>query len=49
LAEKNNTTVTEQVRRAISTEKWLADIRDDDKKKVLIGDNGKVQKVVFRP
>lgn len=45
LADKNNITVTEQVRRAISTEKWIG-----EQKKVLVEDDeGQLQQVVFRP
>lgn len=45
LADNNGITVTEQVRRAISTEKWIG-----EQKKVLIEDDqGKLQQVVFRP
>jgi predicted transcriptional regulator len=48
MADHNDVTVTDQLRRAISTEKWLTEVRDS-KKKVLIEDNGKLQEVVFRP
>ncbi len=45
LADTNEITVTEQVRRAISTEKWIG-----EQNKVLIEDGqGKLQQVVFRP
>lgn len=48
MAEKNHTTVTEQLGRAISTEKWLTEVRESDKK-VLLEDNGNIREVVFRP
>jgi predicted GIY-YIG superfamily endonuclease len=48
MADANGVTVTEQLRRAISTEKWLKDVHDE-KKKVLLENNGKIQEVVFRP
>jgi len=48
LAEHNGITVTEQLRRAISTEKWVEDINKDQSKKLLIADDGDLKEVVFR-
>nr|WSW45364.1 hypothetical protein OG296_20800 [Streptomyces sp. NBC_01001] len=47
LASKNGVTVTEQLRRAISTEKWLEDIRESHKVLVEEG-SGRVREVVFK-
>jgi hypothetical protein len=47
LAQKNGVTVTEQLRRAISTEKWLDEIRDTHKV-LLENQQGRVREVVFK-
>jgi hypothetical protein len=49
MAQENGITVTEQLRRAISTEKWVEDIDKDREKKLIVEDNGQLKEVVFRP
>jgi Ribbon-helix-helix protein, copG family len=48
LAQQNGITITEQLRRAISTERWVEDIDKDQSKKLLIEDDGQLKEVVFR-
>lgn len=48
LAEKRNTTMTEVLRQAIGTEKYLEQV-SDDKGKILVEDKkGRVRQLVFR-
>lgn len=48
LAEKRNTTMTEVLRQAIGTEKYLEQV-SEDKGKVLVEDKkGRVRQLVFR-
>jgi len=49
MAEKNDISVTEQLRRAISTEKWITSVADDEDKKLLVEDKGRLKEVIFRP
>ena len=49
LAAKNDISVTEQLRRAISTEKWVTSVADDNDKKLLVEDKGQLKEVIFRP
>lgn len=48
MAQQNGITITEQLRRAISTEKWVEDIDKDQSKKLIVEEAGQLKEVVFR-
>jgi predicted transcriptional regulator len=48
LAEKRNTTMTEVLRQAIGTEKFLEEVTSEDGKILVEDKKGKVRQLVFR-
>ena len=50
MAKKRNISVTEVLRRAISTERWVESIADDKDKKLLVENqkDGQYREVIFR-
>jgi predicted transcriptional regulator len=48
LADKNGVTVTEQLRRSISTELWREQVEDAQSKILVEDPNGKVREVQFQ-
>ena len=47
MAEATGTSVTEQLRRAVSTQKWLYEVRKQNSKILVANTAGETQEIVF--